>query len=758
MSAVQILYELFRKLQESGSPQEQPKPCDYFDLICGSEWGAVIALMLGRKKMTIDECILWLKENVFVHSPSFWQNTAANSFPASTRCREALRDLFKDESLLEPQETDSSLPENERAVENKKHKCNTMVVVTNLSGAHLPLRLRTYTSKMNGEAVTSTCSVFDAAMAAIAVPTRVPAVYIDAMPCVSALISGFANPALEALDEATCIWSSKEIYSVVSIGTGERPPKSMADVGKSSQYLIGIPSYRASLRVVNMMSHVVSDAERAASELFRYSRISNFSCFRFSVTHAISNSSKPQKWSPNAFEVIRQDATNYVNLPDQQNSLIACCNTLLYPTSARRINEAISSSLESSTKTQVTRDTFPVTPRTLTSGYGELITEHIEVEENVPENPGPKLFPAHSPQSVRSWGTDSSEVALFDTSTATTSHEQDAMTDKLIKNIQENTEKLFNDAPEDARKVKVAVLDTGIDATHEYIKKHWKRPILGARGCRLNDAGYLDFLTTPPSAEIVEDVFGHGTHVAGIILQLAPDAELYVARVFRSGSFDQNSEPGCAQRVAEAIRYAVDVWGVDIISMSFGFTIDVQEVFDAVIYAYSKNVLMIAAASNDGNSKLVPISYPARLLGLVICMNSTNAAGFPSRGNPPAALYRDNFSILGERVKSTWSKDANRDGVTVESDELWKRASGTSVATPVAAAVVSQIIYWKRVHWTDIQWHSKLESYGGIRQMLASMVTQKTSDGYQYILPSAVLDARVKSAISGTFTINLGLP
>ena len=202
----------------------------------------------------------------------------------------------------------------------------------------------------------------------------------------------------------------------------------------------------------------------------------------------------------------------------------------------------------------------------------------------------------------------------------------------------------------------------------------------------------------------------------------------------------------------------MDVWGVDIISMSFGFTIDVREVSDAVIYAYSKNVLMIAAASNDGNSRLVPIAYPTRHLGLVICMNSADAAGFPSKRNPPAALYRDNFSILGERVKSTWSKDskdANRDGVTVESDGLWKRASGTSVATPVAAAVASQIIYWKRVHWTDIQWHSKLESYGGIRQMLASMVTQKTNDGYQYILPSAILDARVKSSLSGTFTINL---
>ena len=46
------------------------------------------------------------------------------------------------------------------------------------------------------------------------------------------------------------------------------------------------------------------------------------------------------------------------------------------------------------------------------------------------------------------------------------------MTDRLINNIQQNTKRLFNDAPEDARKAKIAVLDTGIDATHEYIKKN----------------------------------------------------------------------------------------------------------------------------------------------------------------------------------------------------------------------------------------------------------------------------------------------
>jgi patatin-like phospholipase/acyl hydrolase len=35
-----------------------PKPCDYFDLIGGTSTGGLIAIMLGRLKMTIEECII----------------------------------------------------------------------------------------------------------------------------------------------------------------------------------------------------------------------------------------------------------------------------------------------------------------------------------------------------------------------------------------------------------------------------------------------------------------------------------------------------------------------------------------------------------------------------------------------------------------------------------------------------------------------------------------------------------------------------
>jgi calcium-independent phospholipase A2-gamma len=47
------LYMLWKILSLVGSP----KPCDYFDMICGTSTGGLIAIMLGRLEMTVDQCI-----------------------------------------------------------------------------------------------------------------------------------------------------------------------------------------------------------------------------------------------------------------------------------------------------------------------------------------------------------------------------------------------------------------------------------------------------------------------------------------------------------------------------------------------------------------------------------------------------------------------------------------------------------------------------------------------------------------------------
>ncbi|KAG7289879.1 hypothetical protein NEMBOFW57_006256 [Staphylotrichum longicolle] len=53
LSSLMILQQLMTTVD----PESPPKPCDYFDMIGGTSTGGLIAIMLGRLQMTIDECI-----------------------------------------------------------------------------------------------------------------------------------------------------------------------------------------------------------------------------------------------------------------------------------------------------------------------------------------------------------------------------------------------------------------------------------------------------------------------------------------------------------------------------------------------------------------------------------------------------------------------------------------------------------------------------------------------------------------------------
>jgi subtilisin family serine protease len=95
--------------------------------------------------------------------------------------------------------------------------------------------------------------------------------------------------------------------------------------------------------------------------------------------------------------------------------------------------------------------------------------------------------------------------------------------------------------------VKLAILDTGIDAEHPWIRTHWKH--------RSNMPHFYDFTTSADPREAVPiDETGHGTHMAGLILQTAPDVDLYVIRVFTNRRFDSCRDSDAMERVARG-RY-----------------------------------------------------------------------------------------------------------------------------------------------------------------------------------------------------------
>jgi serine protease len=155
--------------------------------------------------------------------------------------------------------------------------------------------------------------------------------------------------------------------------------------------------------------------------------------------------------------------------------------------------------------------------------------------------------------------------------------------------------------------VVVAVLDTGVAYANR--GKYRRSPDFN----KYSFVRGYDFIDRAPYAN---DHNGHGTFVAGTIAEatgnhrgltgLAYDARIMPVRVLDSAG------EGDASVIAEGVRFAVN-HGARIINLSLEFSSDVgasdiPELIEALRYAYKHNVLVVAAAGNEGSTT---IPYPA---------------------------------------------------------------------------------------------------------------------------------------------------
>jgi subtilisin family serine protease len=91
------------------------------------------------------------------------------------------------------------------------------------------------------------------------------------------------------------------------------------------------------------------------------------------------------------------------------------------------------------------------------------------------------------------------------------------------------THEYFKKPPEfRAAPVKIAVFDTGVDSKHPFI-----RGAILKRRIKVRKSFVVD-------DESTEDESGHGTHVAGLLLTVAPDAQLYVAKIANTEEIQSN--------------------------------------------------------------------------------------------------------------------------------------------------------------------------------------------------------------------------
>lgn len=292
--------------------------------------------------------------------------------------------------------------------------------------------------------------------------------------------------------------------------------------------------------------------------------------------------------------------------------------------------------------------------------------------------------------------------------------------------------------------VKVAVIDTGVDD---------KNPQL--RDAVDASAGY-NFLSNKQSGATTDPV-GHGTKVAGIIaarpssgtgfVGIAPAATIIPIR--------QNDEQGhgTVKTMAAAIDYAVEA-GAQVINISQ----DTQGRVDpgpllqnAVDDAIKHNVVVVAAAGNDGASGAHKDTYPASYPGVL-------AVAASDRNNERASFSQPG-SFVGVAAPGV-------DMVSTVPGKGQCVDSGTSFAAPYVAGVAALIVA-KHPHWTSQQVIAQIEQtaerttkghndntgWGVVDPVAALSNDDQPIDAPHADTPSTELAGARDPVIPGTFTI-----
>ncbi|HEY7148436.1 MAG TPA: S8 family serine peptidase [Gaiellaceae bacterium] len=175
------------------------------------------------------------------------------------------------------------------------------------------------------------------------------------------------------------------------------------------------------------------------------------------------------------------------------------------------------------------------------------------------------------------------------------------------------------DVTRGSRNVVVAVLDTGVDASHPDLKG----ALVPGRDIVNGDAD-------------PKDDNGHGTAVAGVVAARANNAAGVAGACWRCSVMPVkvlgSDGTGTTSNVAAGIIWAVD-HGARVINLSLGAPGTTQALSDAVSYALARDVVLVAAA---GNSSTDEPFYPAaapNVIGVAATNESDRLYSWSNRGS-----------------------------------------------------------------------------------------------------------------------------
>ncbi len=250
-------------------------------------------------------------------------------------------------------------------------------------------------------------------------------------------------------------------------------------------------------------------------------------------------------------------------------------------------------------------------------------------------------------------------------------------------------------SPVDA--VKIAILDTGVDITHESILPFIYRSddsledaLDNDNNCIINDPigwNYVDSLNN------VFDDNGHGTHVAGIVAetlrQLSYDSDGCTYQILPYKTHDEHGISTLFDVTCATYQAVED--GAAVINDSWGFYGDPSIILQNALDTADVNGLyVVTAAGNEGIELDTLLQYPA-------CYDNVNIISVAAdssdvNGNAGIADF-SNFSQLlvdiaapGVDIRSALP----RPGPTAPQMHIFGTKSGTSMAAPVVSAALAK--------------------------------------------------------------------
>lgn len=217
--------------------------------------------------------------------------------------------------------------------------------------------------------------------------------------------------------------------------------------------------------------------------------------------------------------------------------------------------------------------------------------------------------------------------------------------------------------------VKVAIIDTGIDEGHpDLSSKIISKKIFNGTS--------------------INDVYGHGTHVAGIIgaitnnsqgvAGVCPECQLVIAKAL------DDSGKGPDSVWIEALLWAADQ-GVKVINISFGSSTNSTAKQDAVNYAWNKGIVIVSSSGNNGNTQQM---YPCANSN-VLCVSATDNKDQKSSFSNYGTWV--DVAAPGSRMLSTLPRTPSTLQQQKNQPTTYGYLDGTSMATPVASGLAGLV-------------------------------------------------------------------